>query len=154
MPEAIGQLTQLKTLALGGNKLTALPESVVDLKSLQRLRLHGNEGLNLPVEVLGPTLAESNSQNPGANPADILAYYFRTRSGPRPLNEAKLILVGRGAAGKTSIVNRLVETREQNRRHQDHRMEPQTQWQRRRASQCLGFWRTGDHARHTPVLLH
>lgn len=109
MPEAIGQLTQLKTLALGGNKLTALPESVVDLKSLQRLRLHGNEGLNLPVEVLGPTLAESNSQNPGANPADILAYYFRTRSGPRPLNEAKLILVGRGAAGKTSIVNRLVD---------------------------------------------
>ena len=39
----------------------------------------------------------------------ILEYYFRLRGGKRPLNEAKLILVGRGAVGKTSIVNRLVD---------------------------------------------
>jgi internalin A len=44
-----------------------------------------------------------------AKPSEILDYYFRTRGGERrPLNEAKLILVGRGAVGKTSIVNRLV----------------------------------------------
>ena len=40
-----------------------------------------------------------------ASPADILDYYFRPK---RPLLEAKLILVGRGAVGKTSLVNRLV----------------------------------------------
>jgi internalin A len=44
-----------------------------------------------------------------ASPAAILDYYFRTRGGgKRPLNEAKLILVGRGAVGKTSIANRLI----------------------------------------------
>jgi internalin A len=44
-----------------------------------------------------------------AKPAEILDYYFRARGGEkRPLNEAKLILVGRGAVGKTSIVNQLI----------------------------------------------
>ena len=36
-------------------------------------------------------------------------YYFRIRDGHRPLNEAKLILVGRGGAGKTCLVRRLVQ---------------------------------------------
>jgi internalin A len=43
-----------------------------------------------------------------ARPADILGYYFRIRTAQQPLNEAKLILVGFGNVGKTSIVNRLV----------------------------------------------
>ncbi|HVF66555.1 MAG TPA: GTP-binding protein [Pyrinomonadaceae bacterium] len=44
-----------------------------------------------------------------AKPAAILNYYFRVRGGGEsPLNEAKFILVGRGAVGKTSIINRLV----------------------------------------------
>ena len=38
-----------------------------------------------------------------------LEYYFRLQSGgKRPLNEAKLILLGRGEVGKTCLVNRLV----------------------------------------------
>src|SRR2546430_17710473 len=43
-----------------------------------------------------------------ADPAVILDYYFRTRRGRRPLNEAKLILVGRGGVGKTCLIKRLV----------------------------------------------
>ena len=39
---------------------------------------------------------------------EIAESYSRTRGGPVPLNEAKLSLVGYGAVGKTSIVNRLV----------------------------------------------
>lgn len=35
-------------------------------------------------------------------------FELRVSSGSRPLNEAKLILVGRGAVGKTSLVNRLL----------------------------------------------
>jgi internalin A len=41
-------------------------------------------------------------------PAEIIDYYFRTRTGSRPLNEAKIIFVGRGEVGKTSLINRLV----------------------------------------------
>jgi internalin A len=36
---------------------------------------------------------------------------FLTRGGSHPLNEAKLILVGRGGVGKTCVVNRLVRDR-------------------------------------------
>ncbi|HZS04299.1 MAG TPA: COR domain-containing protein [Blastocatellia bacterium] len=54
---------------------------------------------------MGPTLKEKNEGSGPANPAEILDYYFRPK---RPLLEAKLILVGRGAVGKTSLVNRLV----------------------------------------------
>jgi internalin A len=45
-----------------------------------------------------------------SEPNRILEYYYRVRSarGRQSLNEAKLILVGRGAVGKTSIVNRLL----------------------------------------------
>ena len=41
----------------------------------------------------------------------ILKYYFRTFEAPRPLNEAKLILVGFGGVGKTSLVKRLIHDR-------------------------------------------
>src|SRR5207302_476533 len=95
-------------LHLNDNQLTMLPEALRKLTKLDLLYLHGNEALGLPAEVLGPELLEHSSTLP-AEPAAILDYYFRARGGEkRPLNEAKLILVGRGAVGKTSIVNRLI----------------------------------------------
>lgn len=42
------------------------------------------------------------------SPSVILDYYFRIRRASRPLNEAKLILVGRGGVGKTCLIKRLV----------------------------------------------
>ncbi|HYE64043.1 MAG TPA: GTP-binding protein, partial [Pyrinomonadaceae bacterium] len=112
LPESIGQLTQLRTLDLSDNQLTELPESTRNLKSLEALYLHGNDALGLPSEVLGPTLEDialKSAQQ--AKPHEILEYYFQVRSSRRPLNEAKLILVGRGAVGKTSLVNRLVHNK-------------------------------------------
>ncbi|MGB8510176.1 MAG: COR domain-containing protein [Pyrinomonadaceae bacterium] len=107
LPESIGQLSQLQTLYLDNNQLTTLPESLKNLKQLDELYLHGNKALGLPAEVLGPTWQEYSAIP--SKPGEILEYYFRTRGGVRrPLNEAKLILVGRGAVGKTSIVNRLI----------------------------------------------
>jgi len=86
-----------------------LPESISKLTSLENLFLHENDGLGLPAEVLGASRWEFASETPLAEPAEILEYYFRVRGGQRALNEAKLILVGRGTVGKTSIVNRLVD---------------------------------------------
>jgi internalin A len=108
LPEWLDQMTQLEVLDLSNNRLTSLPEAMRNLKSLTDLFLHGNGELGLPAEVLVFTMSDLFGGAESANPADILDYYFRVRGGKRPLNEAKLILVGRGTVGKTSLVNRLI----------------------------------------------
>jgi internalin A len=110
LPEAIGQLTQIRELDLSGNQLSALAETVQRLEKLDKLLLHGNPGLGLPDEVLGPTSGEvygSQKRSPKP-PREILDYYFATRGAMgRALREVKLIVLGRGGAGKTSLVKRL-----------------------------------------------
>jgi internalin A len=112
LPDAICQLTQLERLDVSSNYLTSLPERIRELSELKWLYLHGNDTLGLPPEVLGRSRQEVRHMQPGqvepTNVRPILDYYFRVRIGRLPLNEAKLILIGRGEAGKTSIVNRLV----------------------------------------------
>src|SRR5438045_2327360 len=86
-------------LDLGWLGLAALPASLGELKQLQALSLEGNADLGLPEEVVAKW----------DKPAEILDYYFRIRGrgAAQPLNEFKLILVGRGGVGKTSLVHRL-----------------------------------------------
>jgi internalin A len=110
LPAAIGQLSQLQKLDLSSNQLSTLPEAVQSLERLEKLFLHGNPGLGLPDEVLGPTIEEvfgSQKRSPKP-PREILDYYFATRGAKgRALREVKLIVVGRGGAGKTSLIKRL-----------------------------------------------
>jgi internalin A len=109
LPDSLSSLTQLEEFNLTHNNLTALPEWIRNFKSLRSLYLHGNDALDLPSEILGRLWFEADDQKAmPANPGEIIEYYFRVRGGKRPLNEAKLILVGRGGMGKTSLVNRLV----------------------------------------------
>ena len=109
LPESLGQLTNLQELDVEANQLRNLSESLGRLRNLRRLFLHENFALGIPPEVLGPTLIQVLSERKGeaANPARIIEYYFNSRAS-RPLNEAKMILVGRGGVGKTSLVQQLV----------------------------------------------
>ena len=69
------------------------------MPKLKRLRLRRNRGLGIPESIL-------NSENS----EDILRFYFASRGKKgRPLLELKLLLVGRGKAGKTTLVKRLAE---------------------------------------------
>jgi internalin A len=108
LPDSIGQLTELEALGLSDNKLIELPSRLRSLPNLRIVFLQGNASLNMPSEILGPKIGEATVDKPIARASDILGYYFRIRGGARPLNEAKLILVGRGEVGKTCLVNRLV----------------------------------------------
>lgn len=109
LPHTIGQLTAIKWLYLNDNQLAELPLELGRLAALEGLILHGNPGLRLPNEVLGPTRKEAGGDgHKPANPKEILDYYFSQCMGDaRPLNEVKMMLVGRGGAGKTSLVERL-----------------------------------------------
>jgi internalin A len=118
LPESLSRLTRLRYLFAAYNQLTALPASLRShLSAMRVLDLNGNEALGLPREILG---ARPQSRHwkldpfdivispPPAAPSAIIDYYFRARRDRRPLNEAKLILVGRGGVGKTCLIKRLL----------------------------------------------
>jgi len=113
LPEWLGQLTQLQTLDLSNNQLPVLPEALRRCEQLKSLFLHGNAALGIPPEVLGPEWRETkeygdDNKDP-ADPRAILDWYFQSRAEPaRRLNEAKMLLVGQGGVGKTSLVHYLI----------------------------------------------
>jgi len=102
LPEAIAQLSNLRVLDLRNNQLTTLPEAIKQLSQLEKLDLRGNQ-LNIPAEILG------SSWDSLGKPSQILTYYFSLATEEKqPLNEAKVLLVGQGTVGKTSLVKRLI----------------------------------------------
>ena len=95
LPTEIGSLIDLISLDLSYNKLTALPTSIQNIKNLRELRLEGNN-LPIPLEVFEKI----------KEPQVILDYYFSHLK--KPLNECKVLVIGQGSVGKTSIVKQLV----------------------------------------------
>ena len=118
LPESIGRLAKLASLILRDNNVEALPESIGGLTSLTRLDLRGNRLVTLPRQ-LGDLVADGLlpqlADNPLADPlpeiiaggVDALATYLRSLEDAVPQYEAKLLLVGEGNVGKTSLVGAL-----------------------------------------------
>lgn len=113
LPKEIGQCLHLHTLSVDNNQLTELPKEIVQCTNLRVLSIHGNPVLGLPPEVLGPAVTDAMSgEKLRAHPRAVFDYYFSRRArGTQPLDEVKLVLVGRGGTGKTSLVERLVWNR-------------------------------------------
>lgn len=123
LPNEIGQLTKLISLSVWDNQLTNLPTEVAQLTSLATLKLFGNQLASLSKEIIElHNLEEIELQdNPleisipakwlgrGNYAQEILAHYKRIYEGSgRELGEVRVLVVGEGGVGKTSIVKRLI----------------------------------------------
>ncbi|MCP4549206.1 MAG: hypothetical protein GY835_22360, partial [bacterium] len=94
LPETIGHLANLQTLYLSNNRLTSLPKSLAQLERLDRLELIGNP--------LNPALESAYKSG-----LDTLRSYLMSIEEParrEELYEAKLVLVGEGGVGKTTML--------------------------------------------------
>ncbi len=119
LPPELFRMTQLTALGLGGLKLTRLPLELFQLNNLTELNLNDNQLTTLPHEIchLSNLKYLYLEGNPLITPPydiaekgiDAIRQYFADlKTGEHPLNEVKLILVGEGAAGKTSLVKKLL----------------------------------------------
>jgi internalin A len=103
IPREIGQMQGLRSLYLSGNYLTHLPIELTQL-NLSKLDLRDNP-IPIPPEILGP---RELWKDPG-EVEEILDFYFRVQdpTETEPLYEAKLLIVGEGETGKTSLARKI-----------------------------------------------
>jgi small GTP-binding protein len=118
-PKKLFQMRKLLALGLGELNLTALPQEIFQLKTLKALSLESNQLHELPSEICQLPKLKSLylSGNPLTSPPLEIAekgieairqYFSSLQAGKQPLNEVKILLLGDGAAGKTSLVKQLL----------------------------------------------
>jgi small GTP-binding protein len=96
LPAWIGQLTSLTQLDLNNNELRELPAEIGQLTSLTQLDLSHNPNLQLPPEIRGKSAPE------------IVQFYRQhLEQQVDRLYEAKLLIVGEGGAGKTTLTKKI-----------------------------------------------
>ncbi|MGC1374580.1 MAG: COR domain-containing protein [Anaerolineales bacterium] len=95
LPGMIGNLLQLQSLDVSNNRLTDLPVSIARLEHLQTINLSYNVHLD-------SELAVACKQG-----IEAIRVYLRAQENSVVLNEAKLILIGEGAVGKSCLLGAL-----------------------------------------------
>ena len=97
LPPEIAKSRQLECLYLNSNQLRVLPQeiSTLKLRGLSILRLEDNPLKTPPYEVVMEGISA------------IRNYFNELGNSPQSVNELKVVLVGEGASGKTSLVKRL-----------------------------------------------
>ncbi|MCD0443908.1 ADP-ribosylation factor-like protein [Glycomyces sp. A-F 0318] len=122
LPESIGDLTALAQLDLWDNRLTALPESIGNLAALTELDLDDNRLVMLSERLaLIPGLAKvSVDDNPlppevkaaeAVGPEGLMAFLKEVLNEGVAVREAKLVLVGEGEVGKSTLLSAMLGER-------------------------------------------
>jgi len=98
IPKELSKLSNLKFLDLENNKLKTISKKIIQMRTLKYLNLNGNHIRNYPKLIL------SNS-----DPKEILNFIaaLNLTGEVDYLHECKLVMVGRGFTGKTSMVKKL-----------------------------------------------
>jgi len=120
IPPEIGKMNNLTRLDLSGNNLNSIPSTIGNINKLEWLDLSRNRLSTLPVEIKKLTnlkwisLVGNNLPIPpeiilkSKEPQVVINYYIDYNLGEtQPLSEAKVLIVGQGSVGKTSLVKRL-----------------------------------------------
>ena len=115
LPDSLGNLTSLTEIDLDDNQLTTLPGSLGNLTVLTRLSLQNNRLKSLPAQLANGLIKGLQLRldgNPLDNPlpeivgrgANALAAYLHSLRDAIAQYEAKLLMIGEGNVGKTSLV--------------------------------------------------
>ena len=117
LPHYVRQLTHLKIISVGQCELTSLPDWLGDLVELEELNVSGNNLTDIPSSLgrlvnLKRISLENNPLNPALQSAyeqglEATLSYLRSLEAAEPLYEAKLVLVGEGGVGKTTLLKAL-----------------------------------------------
>jgi internalin A len=100
LPNWIGGLKQLKEFKLTSNYLKSLPLELTQLNNIKRLHLISNP-LDIPIEITRKY----------AKPYLLLDFLRQQQEeGIDYIYEAKLLIIGEGGAGKTSLANKLIDS--------------------------------------------
>jgi internalin A len=99
LPEVIGNLANLTSIDLRNNQLNALPESIGNLANLTSFMIGDFSLIQIPPEVL---------QKGGLAVRDY--YRQRLEENTDYIYEAKLLIIGEGGAGKTSLANKIIDS--------------------------------------------
>ncbi|MGA7891774.1 MAG: COR domain-containing protein, partial [Candidatus Sulfotelmatobacter sp.] len=125
---AIGKLRTLRAVDLSGMGLSSVPPQLFTLPAVTYINLSGNRLRELPRQVVEPELnwySAASDHKDGlhlkGNPFEVpplevvkrgrnaVATYFRSlKDSKRSIDEVKVMLVGDGGSGKTSLMNRLL----------------------------------------------
>ena len=132
LPKSIGELTSLRFLNLSGTQIRTLPENIGNLTNLKYLFLQNLTLAELPESLLNLNLEYKNGKydykknEPGIyihglslqnqpieifsqNRELIIEYYESVKSkSTSPINECKVVFLGDGGAGKSLIIDRLM----------------------------------------------
>jgi internalin A len=103
IPDAISAIHNLQFLSLGKNQITEIPDAITQLVNLKLLVLKDNPITNVPPEIIRKVWGKDIGDD--GDPQVIFSYL---KAYKRPLNEIKVLLVGEGDVGKTSLLNRLL----------------------------------------------
>jgi internalin A len=117
LPAEIGQLTNLNILDISSNKLTNLPAETGKLTNLNRLDISSNQLASLPAEI--GQLTNLNVLDLDLNPSlppeirgggcrEIINFYRqKLEQKTDKIYEAKLLIIGEGGAGKTTLAKKI-----------------------------------------------